>query len=60
MALKALVRIDRNQGAKETHFLTCPQCGQKLTDIEECKGMAVMRTKCRRCGTYVKIELEGK
>lgn len=57
--IKAEVVKDSEQVAQEHYFLRCPECRQKLADVEHLHGMVTMRFKCRRCGTYVKAELIG-
>lgn len=57
--IRADVRIDASQSPQRNYLLECPKCGQKLVDIEHLHGMAIVRFKCRRCGTYVKADLVG-
>ena len=56
---RADVRVDSDQSSQRTNMLSCPHCGQKLADVEHLNGMAVIRFKCRRCGTFVKADLIG-
>jgi ribosomal protein S27AE len=56
---RAEVRVDSDQSSQRTNMLSCPKCGQKLADVEHLNGMAVIRFKCRRCGTFVKADLIG-
>lgn len=57
--IRADVRVDANQDAQKIRLLACPKCGQKLVDVEHLRGMAILRFKCRRCGTYVKADIIG-
>ena len=59
MPIRVDVRADSDQTQKKRYFLCCPKCKQKLGDIEYLHGTAIMRFKCRRCGTYVKADLIG-
>lgn len=38
-------------------LVLCPNCGQKLTDILNVEGKSELRIKCRRCRTFINIEL---
>lgn len=38
-------------------LVLCPKCGQKLTDILNVEGKSELRIKCRRCRTFINIEL---
>lgn len=57
--LRADVRCDPEQSQREKHFLKCPKCGQKLADIEYLNGTGIIRFQCRRCRTYIKVDLVG-
>ena len=57
--IKAFVSKDSDQGARSSYFLCCPECRQKLADVEQLQGVVSIRFKCRRCGTYVKAEIVG-
>jgi ribosomal protein S27AE len=57
--MRADLRIDGDQLSHSYRLLGCPKCGQKLADVEHLHGIALMRFKCRRCGTYIKAELVG-
>lgn len=57
--IRADLRIDDDQGARRNYFLKCPECSQKLADVEHLQGIAAIRFKCRRCGTYIKADLIG-
>lgn len=58
-----MVRIetskDAEQGAKNTKYVKCPCCGQILFDIEHIKGIVQVRSLCRRCRTYIKVDIVG-
>lgn len=51
--------IDEDQSAKCTKFARCPNCGQKLADVEMANGEMVLRHMCRRCRQYVKISIKS-
>lgn len=57
--IRADVKEDCDQSQKSSYFIKCPICGQKLTDVEHLHGTAILRSQCRRCRKYVKIELIG-
>lgn len=40
-------------------MVICPNCNQKLADLIEVDGMITTRIKCRRCKTYVLIDVVG-
>lgn len=57
--IKIEANKDDNQGSEGTNFVRCPSCRQVLVDIKKFKGYGLVRSKCRRCGTYVNIEIVG-
>ena len=57
--IRADVHVDADQSSRKTYMLCCPQCRQKLADIESIQGIVNIRFMCRRCGTYVKSEIVG-
>lgn len=57
--LKVRVVEDPDQSRKNTKFIYCPCCNQKLSDLEEIVGHVRMRYCCRRCGTYLLASIEG-
>lgn len=58
-----MIRIDTKkdpeQSLKKTHYARCPVCNQILLDVEHSKGIIETRVLCRRCRTYVKVEIVG-
>lgn len=56
--LNIKVNIKRDKYVIANQLVLCPQCKQKLTDVLSVLGRAELRIKCRRCGTFVNIELE--
>lgn len=57
--VRADVHIDADQGQRKTYMLCCPNCRQKLADVESIRGIVEMRFMCRRCGKYIKAEIIG-
>ena len=55
-----IVQLDPNQ--KDTsirvRIANCPQCGQKLFEVESIAHRGVFRLKCRRCRAYVRAVAE--
>jgi len=59
LMLRINAEIDSEQGAKSTNFAKCPKCGQILFDVESVRGYLQSRCMCRRCRTYIKVEVVG-
>ena len=59
MPIRIEVKADSDQTQKVRQFITCPKCSQKLADVEYIHGTAILRIKCRRCGTFIKAEMIG-
>jgi len=57
--IRAHVQEDSDQSVKSNYFVKCPKCGQKLTDVEYIHGTCILRSQCRRCRTFVKIDIIG-
>lgn len=53
------LRIDENQSPRGFHLVSCPSCGQKLTDVTAVTGECFLRIRCRRCGRYIRAEIYG-
>ncbi len=58
--IKVNVSKDFDQQDSSTMMIICPECGQKLTDIRDANGLVRVRIKCRRCRTYINIDILGK
>ena len=50
---------DANQSDVHNVLVNCPCCGQKLTDVTYINGVAVLRTKCRRCRKFIVVKIMG-
>ena len=51
------VKRDADQTSHGTSLVRCPVCRQVLLDVQEHKGHGTIRVKCRRCSTYVLIDI---
>lgn len=51
---------DPRQVVEHNRLVECPICGQKLTDVKFINGTVTLRIKCRRCRTYISVDLTGK
>lgn len=64
MKIICMIRIDSRLDEKpdflQSTFVTCPVCGQKLTDIKMADGNVLLRTMCRRCRNYIKIRITSE
>lgn len=38
-------------------LVECPKCGQKLFDVRFVTGAAVIRIKCRRCKSFIIVDI---
>nr|DAJ36705.1 MAG TPA: cysteine-rich protein [Caudoviricetes sp.] len=50
-------QLDEKRDVGQNTFVTCPVCGQKLTDVRKVEGSVLLRTVCRRCRNYIKIRI---
>ncbi|KAB3925555.1 hypothetical protein GAS22_16470 [Bacteroides uniformis] len=50
-------QLDEKRDVGQNTFVTCPVCGQKLTDVRMVEGSILLRTVCRRCRNYIKIRI---
>lgn len=58
-----MIKIDAKLDEKQTSekkeiFVTCPVCGQKLTDVKIIHGSVLFRTVCRRCRNFISVRIE--
>lgn len=58
-----MIRVKKEKAIVDVELshvmVTCPECGQKLTDVIYVKGIAMLRIKCRRCKQYINVDLTG-
>lgn len=58
-----MIKIDAKEDPRQTvehhKLVICPMCGQKLTDVKYVKGIVALRVKCRRCKSYINVDLIG-
>ena len=51
------VKTDGDQTSHGTSLVRCPICRQVLLDVLDHKGHGTVRAKCRRCGSYILIDI---
>lgn len=57
--IKFKAERDVSQAESCDKMVHCPECGQKLTDIKYVNGAIMLRIKCRRCKTYINVDVVG-
>lgn len=57
--IKVSADKDADQGEIYNKIVLCPICGQKLTDISYVNGVVILRVKCRRCKSYINVDIVG-
>lgn len=57
--IKIRTEKDNEQGAKNRQMVCCPECGQKLTDVQNINGLVMLRIMCRRCKSFINIDIIG-
>lgn len=50
---------DQSDKSNRERIAVCPQCGQKLFEVESIFHKGLFRQKCRRCRIYVKVAVLG-
>lgn len=55
------ISADKDADQREIYnkIVLCPICGQKLTDISYLNGVVILRVKCRRCKSYINVDIVG-
>ena len=56
--MKIDAKLDEKQTSEKGNFVTCPVCGQKLTDVKIIHGSVLFRTVCRRCRNFISVRIE--
>lgn len=54
---KKMINASVDSGQSEGVLVTCPKCGQKLLSVVESSEYVRLRCKCRRCGTYIRVDI---
>lgn len=55
--VNVITHLNTAKNLSSKQLVLCPKCGQKLTDILNVEGKTELRIKCRRCRTFINIEL---
>lgn len=56
--MRIIAKIDPNQNESNPDNLAiCPNCKQKLLEIEYVYHKGLLRPKCRRCGKYILVAI---
>ena len=53
------VTVDADQEQRGLNIMRCPVCGQVLIDVRVINGHGTIRAKCRRCGTFNLVDING-
>lgn len=56
--INASTIIETDKELQPNHLVLCPKCGQKLTDVLHVNSHVLIRIMCRRCKTFVKVDLK--
>lgn len=56
--IKIDAKLNEKQTSEKGNFVTCPVCGQKLTDVKIIHGSVLFRTVCRRCRNFISVRIE--
>lgn len=60
MDIIAKVDTDQTDRSDREMLAVCPDCGQKLFEIESLHSKGVFRHLCRRCRKYIQVFAIGK
>lgn len=55
MIITATEDINQKDKSDRNKLAVCPNCGQKLFEIESIFTRGVFRQKCRRCKKYIRV-----
>lgn len=55
MTITVIKDTDQSDKSIRSRIAVCPQCGQKLFEVESIFHRGVFRHKCRRCKVYVRV-----